>query len=77
MPQDDMTTAQAAQRLGVHIKTITRWVEDERLTPSMKFPGPTGGYLFAHTEVERLAAELLQEVEAKAKALRGETAATP
>jgi excisionase family DNA binding protein len=75
MSQDDMTTSQAASRLGVHIRTIIRWAEDGRLAPSQKFPTQTGGYLFERAEVERVAAGLLQQAEARAEALRGETEA--
>jgi excisionase family DNA binding protein len=70
MPTDDMTTAQAAERLHVHIRTVARWAESGRLAPSIKFPTMTGGYLFERAEVERLAAELLAEAEAEAAALR-------
>lgn len=57
MPDDPMTTAQAAERLRCSVKTIHRMVEDGRLIASLKLPGETGAYLFEAAEVERVAAE--------------------
>ena len=58
MPADDsMTTAQAAEHLGCSVKTITRMVEDGRLTAQIKLPGLRGPYLFERAEIERAEAK--------------------
>jgi excisionase family DNA binding protein len=69
-----MTAAEAAERLGVTTRTIGRWARDGRLPPARKFLGLRGPYLFERAEVERVAAELLQQAEARAEALRREAA---
>lgn len=43
---DLLTTAEAADRLGVSIWTVSRWVREERLTPARKLTGLRGAYLF-------------------------------
>ena len=53
----DLTTLQACQILGIDRATLTRWVADEKIVPTFKFPGRTGGFLFSRADVERLAAE--------------------
>lgn len=42
-----VTTAELAEAYGVTVRTISRWVNTGRLTPTVKFPGKTGGYLFS------------------------------
>ena len=56
-------TRQAADELGVSIRTIHRLVDSGDLTPAVKVPGKTGAFLFEEAEVERV------------KTLRAETAA--
>lgn len=66
-----VNTAEARKMLGdIDRSTLKRWVDSGRVTPFRKLPGETGGYLFYRAEIERLAAELLTELEAKAAALR-------
>lgn len=48
------TSLDAAERLGVSRRTVQRLVASGELIPSDKFPGATGGYLFAAAEVERV-----------------------
>lgn len=54
---DAVTTAEAATILGVHLRTIHRWVDTGRLTPLVKAPGLRGAFIFDRASVERLAAE--------------------
>lgn len=42
-----ITTAELAQAYGVTVRTISRWVATGRISPAVKFPGRTGGYLFS------------------------------
>lgn len=48
--------------LGVHTRTVARWVDDGTLTPAAQAPGPRGAYLFDAEQVEALAAERTAEV---------------
>ena len=58
MPKNRLIpTAEAAEILGVHARTVHRMVEQGRLFPSLKIAGRTGAYLFERAEVERAAAE--------------------
>ncbi|MGW9159600.1 helix-turn-helix domain-containing protein [Microbacterium sp. NPDC055665] len=50
------TTAEAAETLGVSVKTITRWVTAEKLTPVKRLPGKRGAMLFASADIEALLA---------------------
>jgi excisionase family DNA binding protein len=52
-----LTTAQVAERLGVNVRTVHRWVERGSLTPALKATGIRGPLFFAAAEVERLAQE--------------------
>jgi excisionase family DNA binding protein len=74
MSTEPVTTAQAAERLKCDVSTIIRMAKDGRLTPSLKFGGLRGPYLFEAAEVERVAAELAAEARARADALSGEAA---
>ncbi|MGO2656049.1 MAG: helix-turn-helix domain-containing protein [Pseudoclavibacter sp.] len=58
-----MSTSEAAVRLGVAVKTITRWAVEGRLTPKGKLPGRTGAWIFSASEVESLA-ERIEDHEA-------------
>jgi excisionase family DNA binding protein len=56
MPTEDLlTTAQAADMLGVSVWAIHRRVAARRLKAATKLPG-TNGYVFHRADVERLAA---------------------
>lgn len=52
---DPIGTAEAAQRLGVDVSTISRWVASGRLTPLFRLPAKTGAMLFDPREVDRVA----------------------
>lgn len=55
MPTYDLlTTAQVAERLDVHVRTVHRLVTSGRLVPAMKLPGSVGAYLFQPADVEAL-----------------------
>lgn len=49
-----MTTAEVAEAFGKSIKTITRWVAADRITPIKRLPGPRGAFLFDPSDVEAL-----------------------
>lgn len=51
-----MTTAEAADALGVSVKTITRWAASGKLPPVKRLPGRRGAMLFASEAVEALIA---------------------
>lgn len=68
----DLTTAEAAERLGYSTRTIQRMADDGRLTPAKKLPGETGGYLFDSAEIERVAQELAEMKERELAELRGD-----
>lgn len=56
MPKPDLLpTSAVAQRLGVHVRTIHRWVNEGVLIPVVRTPGIRGAYLFDRADVERLA----------------------
>lgn len=52
-----MSTAEAALWLGIHRRSVTRWVETGRLQPIDQLPGRRGAYLFDRAQIEALAAE--------------------
>ena len=54
---DPIGTAEAAQRLGVDVSTISRWVASGRLKPLFRLPAKTGAMVFDAEEVDRLAAQ--------------------
>jgi predicted site-specific integrase-resolvase len=56
MPEPIGTT-EAAQRLGVDVSTISRWVASGRLKPLFRLPAKTGAMVFAPEEIERVATE--------------------
>ncbi|HEY9371473.1 hypothetical protein [Streptomyces sp.] len=61
---DLITSAEAAEILGVDRSTLTRWSderlrpEERKLTPVRQLPGRTGTKLFDRSDVEVLAGEL-------------------
>jgi excisionase family DNA binding protein len=57
MSPDFLTADQAAERIGVNRRTITKWSDTGRLPEAMRLPGSTGARLFHPDEVERVAAE--------------------
>jgi excisionase family DNA binding protein len=52
-----LTTAAAADRLGVNPRTISKWVRQGRLTPAAKLEGVRGAFLFDPEDIDRLAGE--------------------
>lgn len=54
---DYLTTAEAAELLGVTVWTIHEWARTGKLDPIHKGPGRTSGYTFKVADVEALAAE--------------------
>ncbi len=52
-----LTTAEAAERLGVTVMTISRWVRLGILVPAFVPPTRNGGRAFYPDDIERLAAE--------------------
>lgn len=47
-----ITTAQAAEKVGVSVRTVIRWVEAGDLAAAQKLPGATGAYLFDEDAVD-------------------------
>lgn len=58
MSHDLLGTTEAAERLGLSVRTIHRLVARGHLSPATKLPGSTGAYLFAAADVDTLAAAL-------------------
>lgn len=52
MPFDYLNANEAAERAGVSRRTITRWIESERLKPAAQLPGATGALLFLPADVD-------------------------
>jgi excisionase family DNA binding protein len=50
-----LTAAQAADRLGVSVRTVARWAEEGRLPEAMKLAGVRGPRLFRAEDVDALA----------------------
>lgn len=50
-----LTTAQIAERFGVDVRTVARWVNAGRLTPVVQAPGLRGARLFRPEDVDALA----------------------
>lgn len=53
---ETITSAEAAQRLGVITTTVSKLVRRGALTPVKKLPGIRGAYLFDPSDVDALAA---------------------
>lgn len=51
-------TKDAAERIGVPVRTLNRWVATGKATAVLKLSGVRGANFFDPQEVERLAAEL-------------------
>lgn len=59
MPNDDLvSTAEAAEVLGINVATLNRWAVAGRIQPAFTGPGKTGARMFARADIERLRAEL-------------------
>lgn len=61
---DTLTTAEAADQLGVSRRTLVRWITAGRIKPALKMPGIRGPYLLDRQAVEQLVDELAQDREA-------------
>jgi excisionase family DNA binding protein len=48
-----LTTAQASQKSGRHVRTIVSWIRDGKL-PAMRLPGGRGQYLIEPADLEQL-----------------------
>ena len=58
MPTTEIrTVAEVAKRLGVSVRTVTRWTSSGRLTAVRHSP-----WLYEETEVQRLADEIAAEL---------------
>lgn len=55
MATELMTTAAVAERLGVDVSTVARWVNAGRLPVAVKIPGLRGARLFDPKDVDALA----------------------
>lgn len=53
-----ISSADAADILGVSVRTVHRLVARRELTPAHKLNGPTGNYLFHRVDVSTLAVTL-------------------
>lgn len=58
MTADLLGTTEAAERLGVSVRTIHRLVARGHLAPAAKLPGSTGAYLFTSADVAAIATTL-------------------
>ena len=58
-----LPTTEAARRLGVSRRTLTRMVRSGVLRPVLKAPGLKGAYFFDPAEIDRVAAEGAQLAE--------------
>ena len=56
MPDDEITTREAAEILGVKPQAIAKMVRRKTLTPSRQAPGPRGAFWFHRTDIETVAA---------------------
>lgn len=56
-----LSTAEAAEVIGVERSTLTRWVQLGRIAEAHKVDGPNGIRLFDADEVERAAKEYAAE----------------
>ncbi len=63
MELDLIPTVDAAAIVKVSVPTFNRWVEAGRITEAAKAPGLRGARFFLRSDVEALAASLLQPAE--------------
>ena len=66
MHNKPLTTAAAAEVLGVTVSTVNRMAERGELKPLIKFPGKTGARMFDPDEVERLLEARRADAQARA-----------
>lgn len=67
MPFDLLTSAEAADQLGIERSTLSRWAQIGKIEVAHRLPGKTGVMFFDPAEVDRVAAELAaDQVEATA-----------
>lgn len=59
-----MTASEVAAAFGRDTRTISRWTREGRLTPTTKFPGKTGAYLYDASQIQKLAKRAKPVVEA-------------
>jgi len=52
-----LTTREVADRFGVAVPTVCRWVLERKLAAAQKLPGLTGSYLFDPAVVDAFAAD--------------------
>ena len=52
---DLMSTAEAADRLGISIATLNRWAKNGAVAPIVQAPGRTGARMFRREDIEALA----------------------
>lgn len=57
-PEDLIGGTQAAQLLGVHRSTLTRWTQLGRIAPVTQLPGRNGVVLYRRSDIEALSAEV-------------------
>lgn len=55
MTTDLLTSRQAAERLGVSVATLTRWVRAGKITPASQVPHYRGALFFDPADVKALA----------------------
>ena len=61
MSEQPISSREACQMLGgINGATLGRWVEQGRIRQSFKAPGKNGARFFTRTEVERVAAALVE-----------------
>jgi excisionase family DNA binding protein len=49
-----LTSKEAAERLGMSLRTFLRRVEEGAITPTHKLPGTRGAFLFDADSIDRL-----------------------
>lgn len=55
MPNPDLlSTTQAAEVIGIERSTISRWVQQGLMKPTLKLPGQQGAFVFDASEIERV-----------------------
>ena len=60
-----MSASEAARRLNVGVRTVTRWIEEGAVEAVGKLPGKNGPWLIEEQEVERVAAKRRAELLAR------------
>lgn len=58
MPQDLLTSQQAARRINVHRRTIHRWVKIGILTPSETYEPLNGAFLFTPEQIDQAVSDV-------------------